>query len=173
VDWRYRKQWRVKGYLRDAEWMSNLEMPMRPLRTRLQEIAISGDGWLGVRGAGKEWLYFQLSMPGVFLDPSPGRVPPPGEIRTFTHVRLPTQPGFSLREARWPDGRCAWLDDRGLLHLRYANRALPEMTIVLGLGPLTAWCFGFQYGDRFYVGDGASSDLTEFWRRIRAFTLPS
>jgi hypothetical protein len=47
--------------------------------------------------------------------------------------------GYPLQRCKFPDGSLAWLDGRGLLHLRSSDRALPEATIVLGEHLLAGW----------------------------------
>lgn len=55
----------------------------------------------------------------------------------YTH---PDNPLVTLRRFRWADGSEALADSRGLLHLRSADPALPELTLVMALGrPLAAW----------------------------------
>lgn len=61
--------------------------------------------------------------------------------------------GFSLRRAEWEDGSEAFLDSRGLLHLRSADQAVPEVTIVLTDGELGGWCSdGRLWGAEYYTG---------------------
>jgi hypothetical protein len=60
-----------------------------------------------------------------------------------------------LRRAVWNDGSEAFLDTRGLLHLRSANINIPELSIVLTSGPLSGWSADGRYwGDRYFIGDG-------------------
>ena len=52
----------------------------------------------------------------------------------------PDNPLVTLRRFRWADGSEALADSRGLLHLRSADPALPELTLVLALSkPLAVW----------------------------------
>lgn len=57
---------------------------------------------------------------------------PAGTYPLATHSRV------RLRRWVWPDGSEAFADSRGLLHLRSANPALPQLTIVLATGRATA-----------------------------------
>jgi hypothetical protein len=58
---------------------------------------------------------------------------------------LETHPRVRLRRWVWPDGSEAFADARGLLHLRSANAALPQLTVVLATGRDTAaWEAGGQ-----------------------------
>jgi len=62
--------------------------------------------------------------------------------------------GFRLHCATWPDGSTAWLDSRGMLHLKSADLAVPQVTLVLPAdGTLAGWSSdGHVYGPRFYHG---------------------
>ncbi len=56
--------------------------------------------------------------------------------RLSRHLALKPTPappgvGYKLRNAVWRDGSAAFVDSRGLLHLKSAQAALPEVTIVL------------------------------------------
>ena len=61
---------------------------------------------------------------------------------------------YVMRVARWADGSRAWIDSRGLLHLKSSDRALPELTIVLvHSGEVAAWASdGRIWGRTFYTG---------------------
>ena len=86
-------------------------------------------------------------------------------------------PGFKLQTARWPDGSVAWLDSRGLLHLKSSDITIPEITIVLKDGRCSGWCSdGEVWGQPYFVGVAISGRvkqetevfkiLTKFARRI-------
>lgn len=80
--------------------------------------------------------------------------------------------------ARWPDGSEAWLDSRGLLHLRSSDRSIPEVSIVLrvdagpGSGGLAMWSSdGQMYGPSYYLGDEQpSADAAPFAAAVQQFT---
>ena len=60
--------------------------------------------------------------------------------------------GYQLRRCDLGDGRVAWLDTRGMLHLRDSAQT-NEVTLVLGTGVLSGW-FSDQtsWGDPFFTG---------------------
>lgn len=61
--------------------------------------------------------------------------------------------GYSLRLAEWASGSKAWLDSRGLMHLKNANSAYPEVTLVLRDGQLSGWLStGEVFGHTYYCG---------------------
>jgi hypothetical protein len=63
--------------------------------------------------------------------------------------------GYSLERAQWPDGSAAWLDGRGLLHLRSSDRAIPEVALVLCDGPMAGWLSdGRSFGPAWWLEDG-------------------
>ena len=79
---------------------------------------------------------------------------------------------YSLAAATWSDGSKAWLDSRGLLHLRSAHPSVPEVSIVLiGEGSTAAWASdGVTSGPRYFVGDSPTVPGDEFFKRIQEFT---
>lgn len=76
------------------------------------------------------------------------------QARTFTPGAGPPGVGYSLRVAHWSDGSRAWLDSRGLLHLKSGDRNVAELTLVLvPSGELAAWSSdGRMWGPAFYTG---------------------
>lgn len=64
----------------------------------------------------------------------------------------------SLRVATWADGSRAWLDPRGLLHLRSSDGSIPECSIVLAEGETAGWAAdGRVFGPKYFVGDNLAS----------------
>ena len=104
---------------------------------------------------------------------NPSRLPQPP--KAFTAVKPPGEARFSLGMARWDDGSKAWLDGRGLLHLRSSDALLPELTLVLWPAPgrLGGWSSdGRRFGptELFPSSTELRSDL-EFWEVIQQFVL--
>lgn len=79
-------------------------------------------------------------------------------------VKLPDV-AWTLRQASWSDGSRAWLDSRGLLHLRSSRPTLPEMSLVLtDTGVTGGWTSdGQTFGWRFFVlaGGDAKPSMTD------------
>lgn len=72
-------------------------------------------------------------------------------LRKFREVE--TETGYTLQKATWDDGSEAWLDSRGLLHLRSSNPALPEVSIVLKEGATAGWAStGETFGNSYFTG---------------------
>ena len=62
--------------------------------------------------------------------------------------------GYRLALATWQDGSRAWLDSRGLLHLKSSDPGIPEVTLVLNERVISGWCAnGRVWGDFFFTGD--------------------
>ncbi len=67
-------------------------------------------------------------------------------------------PASSLRVATWADGSRAWLDPRGLLHLRSSDASIPECSIALAEGVTAGWAAdGRVFGPKYFVGDNLAS----------------
>ena len=85
-------------------------------------------------------------------------------LPTVTDENIASGSGFALHIAEWKNGSKAWLDTRGLLHLKSANRANLEITLAMRDGPLSGWLssgevFGdtYYYGDDYYFGDNLTA----------------
>jgi hypothetical protein len=73
-------------------------------------------------------------------------------LRLFSAME--TKTGYSLQKASWDDGSEAWLDSRGLLHLRSSSLNVPELTIVLHEGHTAAWnATGAVCGNSYFTGE--------------------
>jgi hypothetical protein len=72
----------------------------------------------------------------------------------FRPVPGPQGCGYSLQVAKWQDGSLAWLDSRGMLHLKSSDTSLPEMTLVLRDGALAGWTSeGRTFGMAYFAGE--------------------
>jgi hypothetical protein len=76
--------------------------------------------------------------------------------------------GFPLEVAQWTDGSRAWLDGRGLLHLRSSSDSVPECSLVLTDGPLAGWLatgqfFGPQY---WHLGNQPVVNARNVWETV-------
>ncbi len=92
--------------------------------------------------------------------------------QTFEPAETPSGRGMRLLRATWNDGSEAFIDSRGLLHLRSADQTIPEISIVLRDGLLAGWCSnGRLWGMRYFTGKskGASQKLV-YESSILAFT---
>jgi hypothetical protein len=77
-----------------------------------------------------------------------------------------------LQTAAWADGSCAWMDPRGLLHLRSSDRAVPELSILLAEAArsLTAWSSdGKTYGQESFLHAPPTGSHDDLRRHLSAF----
>ena len=83
------------------------------------------------------------------------------DLRPFQPVPAPDGVGYRLKVAVLSNGGRVFLDSRGLLHLKSADKTIPETTIVLcNDGELSGWCSdGRLWGTSYHLGDQQSSDL--------------
>jgi hypothetical protein len=90
---------------------------------------------------------------------------------TFKPVKTPSEIGVRLSLATWNDGSEAFLDSRGMLHLKSSDKSIPEVSIVLTDGKLSGWCSdGRLWGADYFVGDGEVASPKEvFTSAIEAF----
>jgi hypothetical protein len=111
-----------------------------PIRNRFRAIGIQGDDTITLTSrSGSHWkiacLNGEIRLRKVETDNPQWHSNP-----TFEAMSKMTGFRFRLGEANWEDGSQAWLDSRGLLHLRSSNVEIPELTIVLSEKPSGGWC---------------------------------
>jgi hypothetical protein len=151
---------------------SHVPLPARNLQARFLEIWAMPGQPLRLRKK-NGWLETFLKPGGsLYLVNAPSNVEPlQGESRAFVAQSTPRRLGCQLKFARWPDGSCAWLDDRGLLHLRSIDRSLPEISLALCQQiPMAAWTSaGHRCGDRFFHGDNVTDEPGRIHELLMAF----
>lgn len=88
-------------------------------------------------------------------------------------IALTANPNVPFRRLTWADGSTAVIDSRGLLHLRSADPALPELTLVLVLTKSTAaWAAdGAVTGSPYFTGP-APAGLLPTWDFYRKYLQP-
>lgn len=93
---------------------------------------------------------------------------PRESMTTETHLKRPFAPleireiGFQLSRAAWDDGSEAFLDSRGLLHLRSADQSVPEVTIALTDGAIAGWVSdGRLWGAHYFTQKRANQKADE------------
>lgn len=71
----------------------------------------------------------------------------------FERIDTPKDTRFGLLKATWPDGSAAFLDHRGLLHLKSSHPSIPQVTFVLKDQLLSGWAStGEYFGVPFFIG---------------------
>jgi hypothetical protein len=126
-----------------------------PIRHRFAAIGMTDLGYLALKSHRGQILSFRPRMGTAVLAPEQSTTTLRC-VRTFEP--LASDLGYKLSVARWDDGSQCVLDSRGLLHLRPANRKLPEATLVLSEGELTGWSSDTRaWGRKFFVSAAAHS----------------
>jgi hypothetical protein len=175
VDLRTYQVREVSGYIRDSDWIWTPPVPTRTVHVHVRRISFHA-GWICLQTSRSKWSRMSFeNKRGLVLQPLGDPTPALLEAREFVPMELPAKLGFSLKVARWSDGRHAWLDSRGLLHLRCADRKLPEMTIVLSNEcPLSMWMSnGCRHGESFFVDDHQPAPIHEFLSLLGSFVNPA
>jgi len=117
------------------------------------EIALVGSGALSLVKLGR---YGPADPPAVSFKRRPRRM----------------NVGYDLYEAKWADGSVAFLDGRGLLHLKSSDSSVPQVTLVLMKGrPLAGWSSdGKTFGSDYFHGQPVSWVASHFDEFLRRFT---
>ena len=161
--------------LRTARWPLRLAEPMvadlvkqREFRHRFQRIAATSDGSLALANARGKWSKFVVKQSALRLQDC--EAPPAAAQIPFEDYDCSRRVGYRLRQAMWSDGSTAWIDSRGLLHLRSSDGGLPEASITLSSGELAGWLSNHRvWGSEYYLGRSPDFYADEF---ERSFLLP-
>ena len=114
-------------------WLLDKMMSPLPFKTRFSGIGRGHDGELKlVSGDGSghcNMWSIHLELSGLRWTRS--NVTGDFSFQAFKRCGLRSQ--YDLRSVRFADGTSAWLDSRGLLHLRSSIRTIPEITLVTSM----------------------------------------
>ena len=133
-----------------------IALPTANLRARFDAIHLPEAGGVCLRDRRGTWR--ELALTGGKNLSLSVRSTPPGETEIQRFEPLPLASSFPcrLKVASWPDGRRAWLDSRGLLHLKSADLSLPEISFMLSDNATAAWSSdGFMAGSPFFIPSSA------------------
>jgi hypothetical protein len=146
-----------------------IPVPMRNLRVNFEAISL-GDGDHEIRlcsAKGKWWRLATNPEPQFLPVPAP---PTASRWRQFRHVELPRDIGYTLKAAHWDDGTAAYLDSRGMLHLKHGDPVIPEVSLVLTDGPTPVWSAdGFVHGAPFFLGTQRPANAAVIAEKIAAY----
>jgi len=162
---------RFENHSHDAEaWeFRELVHPVN-LRHRFVDIYVNTRGSLTLISRKKWHFTIDLLQEEIVLrqDKNPESVP---RRQSFNEVNTGSGASYQLRKATWPDGSAAYLDSRGMLHLKSADPNLPEISFVLKDGHLCGWCSnGSMFGRPYFIGDHeAVSGKTVYETVIKLF----
>jgi hypothetical protein len=89
---------------------------------------------------------------------------------SFSPLPVPASLGCSLQVAEWSNGSKAFLDSRGMLHLKSHDPSLAEISLVLSDGEVAGWTSdGYVCGPSFFFEDQRPSNPQKVFRRIEDF----
>jgi hypothetical protein len=89
---------------------------------------------------------------------------------SFTQQRKPAGHGGSLQSAHWPSGSNAFLDSRGLLHLKSHDSTVPEISLVLADADISGWTSdGRVCGPPFFFDGSRTSEPGLVFARMMQF----
>ena len=82
--------------------------------------------------------------------------------RGFRPIKGPTGTRYRLTVATWDDGSRAFLDSRGMLHLKSSDTTLPDMSLVLHDNGVAVWCSnGWMFGPEYFLGDEGNATIEQ------------
>jgi hypothetical protein len=89
---------------------------------------------------------------------------------SFSPFSIPAGLGCTLQVAEWPNGSKAFLDSRGLLHLKSHDPSLAEVSLVLSDREVAGWTSdGYVCGPSFFFDDQRPSNPRKVFHRIEDF----
>jgi len=131
--------------------------PQWAVRSKFSHIGLSSTGALTLRADKGYFAKLEFFADGNF------QWSRHGDANQFIHSvafgqteEYPSESAW-LRRAEWADGSRAFLDKRGLLHLRSSDPSIPEVSLVLAESSrLPAWTSdGKLIGPAYFIGDHA------------------
>ena len=140
------------GNLKDFQQLQMEKLVGRKtLRTKFVSIAIHNDGSLSLTSRNQSQVDITSAGNRIFLAPNHVTGSPHSRIN-FARQSAAISGRFRLKVARWKDGSEAWLDSRGLLHLKSSDHEIPELTIVLTDDVMGGWISNNRvWGDSFFL----------------------
>lgn len=141
--------------------------PRQSVRVNLDQISFGPGRQPKLRSTKGQWHRVALVSRALRLvpltSPETGCMGPV----TFEPAVTSAELNLRLKVASWPDGSKAWLDDRGLLHLKNADPKIPEASLLLNNGNLAAWASdGATCGSNWFLHEPARHDARALMKRI-------
>ncbi len=130
------------------------------VRNRYSAVGVSPGGVLLVRSGAREFVMSSpAGVPRLQWDQSAERRAQVADRVFWEELEAAVPPAgtrFRLQKAAWPDGSAAYLDARGLLHLKSSDTTVPEVTLVMKEGMISAWATSGEYtGNAYFIGANA------------------
>ena len=133
--------------------LNKIVQPQRQVRNRFSKIFVDPQGQLALVSRRSESVISLANNRQIVMGWSPANRDKRA-VATFNPTAAPQGVGYSLQLAQWQDGSRAWLDSRGMLHLKSSDRSIPEMTLVLRDGALAGWTSeGRTFGMAYFAGE--------------------
>jgi hypothetical protein len=134
----------------------------------VRKVYVNGDGELGFDD---RYIAFKKIHGAIFIEPNREKANKNRRVHWAKELDVPNMDiaNTKLKFSRfvWPDGSEMLADSRGLLHLRSADKNIPEITIVMIMGrPTACWAAdGRVCGSPYFTGvDTAESrDVAGFY----------
>jgi hypothetical protein len=144
------------------------------VRRNLKGVALGADGsLLLVPSDGRALTVtmdgggIQLTYTGTLIATARPRPMQP-QVVPFRRIPGPRDTHYALSEAAFADGSRVFLDGRGMLHLKSADRTLAEVTLVLNDAAVAAWTSsGHVCGSRYFTGDLPTGDPRTVWEDLQ------
>ena len=139
------------------------------LRTKFRGVFYGARGELGLVSRQDTAVFVVRGADGGLTLRNAGGFPSVNRpLQTFVRLRGRQQ---RLMVAAWDDGSRAYLDGRGLLHLKSADKSLPEISLVLSDQTVAAWSSeGKVCGPAYFIGDATPTDPGYFDDLVHRFT---
>ena len=145
------------------------------VRRNLRGVAVGADGSLLLVAPDARCLAIQqgnagqleLRYTGLALGGAKTRAVQP-ELIPFRKVPGPRETHVTLSEAVFAEGSRAFLDGRGLLHLKSSDRTLAEVSLVLSDLAVAAWTSaGHACGPKYFLGELPVSEPHAVWEDLQ------
>jgi hypothetical protein len=159
------------------EWLDfyslNVERTVYPqaVRNRFSKIFVDPQGRLALVSRKSESVISLAANSQLLMTSRRAEIPDKRLVAAFHPAPVPQGVGYSLQVAKWEDGSRAWLDSRGMLHLKSSDRLIPEVTLVLRDGALAGWTSaGWTFGMKYFAGEtGAGTEDYVYHNIIEGF----
>src|SRR5205807_5553316 len=92
--------------------------------------------------------------------------------RSFEKTEPPAGLRLGLAIAQWDDGSKAFLDSRGMLHLKSSDPAVPQLSLTLTDGKIAGWCSdGRVFGPAHFFDGATPAPDEQFIEAIKQFVV--
>lgn len=89
---------------------------------------------------------------------------------SFRPIRGPQGTHYRLQVATWDDGSRAFLDSRGMLHLKSSDETLPDISLVLCDNGVAVWCSnGWMFGPKYFLGGESNATIEQIENLLSKF----